>query len=395
MSAAPKILLLSAYRSDSHGYWADWLQEELDADWRVLELPGRYFRWRIRGNPLSWLDELAQLLTAWQPDRILATSMVDLATLKGLFPALAGVPCSYYFHENQFAYPVASGQHSSIDPLMVQLYGALAADELLFNSRFNQQSFLDGVDALLQRLPDHLPENITIRLEKKCRWLPVPVVVPEPTASAQNNIIPLSSTAEASANADVTAVPRSTPLLLWNHRWEYDKQPEDFLQLLTVLKRQGIAFRLALLGPRPSRVPAALTAIRQQFAEAIVVDGRVSREAYIGWLIQADVVVSTAIHEFQGVSVLEAAAMGAIPLVPDALCYREQYPAMCRYPPGDMVAAGRCLVGLLGQPRPELLLRPWLANDPGYRVCQPDTVATVLASEGWQQWLLNQSIDGQ
>ena len=60
--ARPKILLLSAYRSDSHGYWSDWLQTDLDADWQVLELPGRYFRWRIRGNPLSWLDVLSRRL---------------------------------------------------------------------------------------------------------------------------------------------------------------------------------------------------------------------------------------------------------------------------------------------------------------------------------------------
>ena len=45
--------------------------------------------------------------------------------------------------------------------------------------------------------------------------------------------------------------------------------------------------------------------------------------------------VSTAIHEFQGLSIQEAVGAGAVPLVPDALCYREQYDQQYRYPAGD------------------------------------------------------------
>ena len=113
-----RVLLLSAYRSDSHAYWADWLRREFDdIDWRALELPGRHFAWRIRGNPLSWLDALP----AEKPDRLLATSMVDLATLKGLHPNLADVPALLYFHENQFAYPLSDDQVRSVEPAMVQV----------------------------------------------------------------------------------------------------------------------------------------------------------------------------------------------------------------------------------------------------------------------------------
>ena len=134
----PSIWLLSAYRSDSHAAWADWLVENFtEIHWHKLELPGRHFRWRIRGNPLSWLDKLPSEI----PDLILATSMVDLATLKGLHPHLANIPCIYYFHENQFAYPTSDKQHDSVDPQMVQLYGALCANKLLFNSAYNRDSF--------------------------------------------------------------------------------------------------------------------------------------------------------------------------------------------------------------------------------------------------------------
>ncbi|MCY0966797.1 tRNA-queuosine alpha-mannosyltransferase domain-containing protein [Parathalassolituus penaei] len=308
--SAPRILLLSAYRSDSHASWVDWLVQHLQADWRVLELPGRFFRWRIRGNPLSWLPELEALLANWQPERILATSMVDIATIKGLCPSLAAVPVSYYFHENQYAYPVTASQHSSVDPLMVQLYGALAADELLFNSLYNRDSYLDGVEQLLKRLPDAVPPGIRERLAGKCQWMPV--VVNPVAASA--------------------AVERDPRLILWNHRWEYDKQPEAFIALLDALTAAGEEFRLALLGGRAPKTPPALKAIRERYADRILVDGRVSRAEYQQWLQRATVVVSTAIHEFQGLSMLEATSAGAIPLVPDRLCYVEQYPSVYRYP---------------------------------------------------------------
>ncbi len=338
-----KILLLSAYRSDSHASWAKWLTRNLVADWRVLELPGRYFRWRIRGNPLSWLDELPELLHDWQPERILATSMVDIATIKGLFPQLAAVPVSYYFHENQFAYPQGEGQHNSVDPMMVQLYGALAADECLFNSDFNRQTFLTGVDALLKKLPDCKPSSLSDRLGKKSTVLPVPV-------------------------NSVAAGKKIPGLIVWNHRWEYDKKPESFLPLLQLLKAQGVDFKLALLGARAQKIPAALTHIRNEFSAQILVDAMVGRADYEYWLGAAEVVISTAIHEFQGLSVHEAVSAGAVPVVPDDLCYREQYPASLRYTPGDMNAAAQMIAGLLTEqfrPLPEV----------------------KSSADAWRQWL--------
>ncbi|GGY35189.1 glycosyl transferase family 1 [Bacterioplanes sanyensis] len=339
------ILMLSAYRSDSHAQWADGLQRQLQADWRVFELPGRYFRWRIRGNPLSWLQPLQTLLQGWQPDHVLATSMVDLATLRGLLPQLAAVPASYYFHENQFAYPVSQQQHASVDPQMVQLYGALAAQQLLFNSAYNRDSFLQGLAALLKRLPDQVPLGVVEQLQQRSQILPVMV---EPVA-----ISPRAAS--------------SLPLVLWNHRWEYDKRPDRFLALLRQLHQP---VRLALLGSRPQQVPAALMAIRQEFSDWIVVDDFPPRDEYLRWLQQADVAVSCADHEFQGLAMLEAVSAGAKPLVPDALCYREQYPPQCRYIAGDMQAAAAKLQNW--QQLPAADIGAWLAP---------------AVKARWQSWL--------
>lgn len=324
-----EVWLLSAYAADSHRSWArQLLAYQPQYDWQLFELPGRHFRWRIRGNPLSWIDTLPSTI----PDAMVATSMVDLATLKGLRPELGRVPVLYYFHENQFAYPRSSRQVPSVEPQMVQLYGALAADQLLFNSHFNRSSFMAGVEALLRKFPDAVPRGIGTRLGAKAGVLPVPV-------SAARRGRPRHE---------------GPPLILWNHRWEYDKAPERFVAAVRALAEQGQAFRLALLGARPATPPPALAALRQALPERIIADGRVDNATYGHLLASADIVISTALHEFQGLAMLEAVAAGATPLVPDALCYPEQYPGACRYPAGDQAALTRRLADWLrnGIPAP-------------------------------------------
>ncbi len=303
--------LLSAYGAASHRAWAAWLcAAQPERSWHCLELPGRHFAWRIRGNPLSWLDRLPEAT----PELIVATSMVDLATLKGLHPRLAAVPAVYYFHENQFAYPRQPGQVRTLEPQMVQLYGALTADRVLFNSRYNRDSFLNGVDELLRSFPDAVPGGVSERLERRSAILPVPI---EPVPPAAD---------------------RDPRLILWNHRWEYDKAPELFVRALLDLAARGVRFRVALLGARPTTVPPPLSELRAALGSRIVADGHLDRAAYRQLLGRAGIVVSTARHEFQGLAVLEAVSAGARPLVPDALCYPEQYPDVCRYPPGDVDA---------------------------------------------------------
>ena len=257
--------------------------------------------------------------------------MVDLATIKGLHPRLANVPCLYYFHENQFAYPVSKEQHDSVDPQMVQLYGALAANQLLFNSVYNQDSFLSGVDQLLKKLPDEVPDNIVSTLKNKCSVLPVPI----------KSVIKIDKQQ------------KNKKLILWNHRWEYDKAPQVFADALIQLKHKGIDFELALLGERAEKKPAALLQIELQLNDNIIINQKVSRERYLSYLSQANIVVSSAIHEFQGLSILEAVSAGATPLVPDDLCYREQYPLMYRYKSGSHEALSAQLADWLDNITPD------------------------------------------
>ena len=159
-----KILLLSAYHAQSHQQWCDGLRKQLPQhDWTVLSLPPRHFAWRVRGNSLSWAFSHTQQLES-QYDLLIATSLVDLSALRGFVPSLTQLPCLVYFHENQFEYPQSGQQTAALEPQIVNLYSALCADRVVFNSAWNRDSFLAGVTTLLEKLPDHVPPGLPQRL---------------------------------------------------------------------------------------------------------------------------------------------------------------------------------------------------------------------------------------
>lgn len=340
MTDAPRLLMLSAYEAGSHARWRKTLTQGMaDFHWQALTLTPRYFRWRIRGNPLSWLDE-PELGVSW--DLVIATSMVDLATLRGLQPTLAKTPAVLYFHENQFAYPGTERQHESIDPAMVNLYAALSADRLIFNSEWNRSSFLHGVEMLLRRLPDAVPPGVADRLGRKTSILPVPL-------------------------ESALFQPRSTPWdfarphLVWNHRWEYDKGPDVLLSLVERLKALGQPFWLSVVGEGFRQSPPAFRHLREAHADVVRHWGYIDSTAdYRRLLSQADIVLSTAWHDFQGLSVQEAMASGCLPWVPDRLAYPEYVPPTFRYPIAEEATAQ----GVLAAEHLVVALAQWRRQSP-------------------------------
>lgn len=311
------VLLLSAYDTSSHNSWCRGLMQHLpDVQWTYLSLPGRYFSWRIRGNAMTWAygPERAQLEQSF--DLIIATSMVDLATLRGLVPSLGHIPAMVYFHENQFAYPDSPDQHKSLEPKMVNLYSALSAEHLVFNSQYNQTSFLNGVSQLLGQLPDHVPNNIGTLLHEKSMVLPVPLIG-----------------ATTQANVQASSKPLEVLSLVWNHRWEYDKGPDTLLAVCREIDRRGLPVEVSILGQRFRKLPPALAELERQPAKCIRQFGPLdAREDYLRALDKADVVLSTALHEFQGLAMLEGAQHGCIPLAPNRLAYPEWIKQCHLYP---------------------------------------------------------------
>jgi glycosyltransferase involved in cell wall biosynthesis len=303
-----KVLLLSAYDAQSHRHWRELLVSAFsEIEWTVLTLPPRYFNWRIRGNSLSWAFGERKTLEQ-NYDMILATSMVDLSTLRGFVPALSFIPTLLYFHENQFAFPKNERQFESVEPKMLNLYSALAADHLAFNSDYNRHTFITGVDELLGKMPDYVPPQISSQLLKKSSILPVPL------------LDSIFAEREAQSNGVLS--------LVWNHRWEYDKAPERFFGAVKRVLNSGVLVDLHIVGQQFRKQPAVFEEMKSYLEHRF--PGRLKHWGYIESLSEyrnllsyTDVVISTAIHDFQGLAVLEAVAAGCVPLLPRRLCYQE------------------------------------------------------------------------
>ena len=304
-----KILLLSAYDAQSHQYWRTGLEEAFaEHDWTILTLPARHFSWRARGNSLSWAFEQTETLSLTY-DLIIATSMTDLSALRGMVPALANIPTLLYFHENQFAYPVSAHSRATVEPKILNLYSALCADKVAFNSQYNLDTFYTGAEQLLKKLPDHAPLCALQTIKNKADVLAVPIKRQgEPTTTNTNKPCQIA----------------------WNHRWEYDKGPDLLFDALSLLdkKMQPGSFTLHVVGQSFRQHPEIFDKIYSQFSHRIGQWGFVeSDNDYLDLLHQSDIVLSTAIHDFQGIAVLEGVAAGCVPVVPNRLAYPELFDA--------------------------------------------------------------------
>jgi glycosyltransferase involved in cell wall biosynthesis len=325
------ILLLSAYDAMSHRQWRQSLASLFpEFTWTQLSLPPRHFSWRVRGNSLLWgQGEHVELEQSY--DLLIATSLVDLASLRGFRPALARIPSVVYFHENQFAYPRSPEQvqrpyDTDLDAALVSLYSALCADRVVFNSDYNRLSFLAGARQLFNRLPDRLPTRVIEKLSL-AETLPVPL---DPALTGRRS-------------ASMTEPQQVAPAVLtvaWNHRWEYDKGPALLLTLVKAVVDQELPIRFCIMGQQFRRQPEEF----EQLGRLLAAHDRRNpqwpshlgyvpdRSDYLGRLASCDVVLSTAIHDFQGLAVLEACALGCTPLCPDQLVYPEYLDQRFLYP---------------------------------------------------------------
>ena len=246
-------------------------------------------------------------------DIILCSTFIDVACLRGLGPGwVQDTPILTYFHENQFAYPVQNHDPRDFHFGLIHYLSALASDGLAFNSQFNWASFLKGCCGIEKRAPDMDMDSIA-RIREKSK-----VLYPGMDFSE------LDSLAEVPAK-DVTT-------FIWNHRWEHDKNPEGFFKSFFKLYKKNIPFRLIVSGQSFQRNPDIFAKAQGRLGEQICHYGYVEdRSIYLALLKKADVVVSTAKHEFYGMSVIEAVRAGCRPLLPKRLSYPELFPSEYLY----------------------------------------------------------------
>lgn len=320
--SGPRLLFIEPYLTHSHRAFAEGLMAHVPGRWTMLGLPGRNFRWRMRGAPLYLANTAANILNK-QWDGLVCSSMLALAELRGLVPALASVPATVVFHENQLAYPApgqadVTMQRRDLYLALSNIAAAAAARRVVFNSRFHRDEFLGAATQLFAKLPDMRPHGMVEEIERRSIVLPIPI--------------------NDTKGGGIDRKERAGPLrIVWNHRWEHDKDPDALFEALFAMADQGTEFAAAIIGPRPARWPTVFDQAAERLGLRLQQLGPAeTRREYWQWLHWADVAISTARQEYFGLSMVEAAWAGCMPVVPGDLVYPELYPEQCLYQRGGL-----------------------------------------------------------
>lgn len=301
------ILIIEPYFGDSHRRLIEGMTKYLPIDFTVITMQPRKWKWRMRGAAMYIVEQLPQKGRPF--DSLFCSAFLSLTDLIALGPKwLRDIPKIVYFHENQLVYPVRLEKEWDFHFGLTNITTALAADKVIFNSEFNRKSFLGAIPKLLRKFPDYRPSGVAERIKVKSRVLPPPL----------DNV----------EFSNLSNIKKSGPLtIVWNHRWEFDKQPQVFFETLQTIKDRDYPFRLMVLGEKFKEYPAVFDRARAIFSDSIEHWGYVpDKSLYINQLAQADVIVSTAEHEFFGISVLEAVAAGCCPILPNRLAYPDIFP---------------------------------------------------------------------
>lgn len=315
MASQKHIVIVESFYTGSHRYWCDSLKKYLTSDVTLLHLPGRHWKWRMSAAAV----ELAEKANGLErlPDVFLVSDLIDVCDFKALLkPGLREVPVVLYMHENQVVYPFqTTGEERNRDRHygMVNYKSVLCADEIWFNSQFHKDIFCREMKTFLSPFPES-SRHIN-RLEKK---ITVSYVVPLGIDTAE-----LESMRKP---AD------EKPTILWNHRWEFDKNPTLFFDALVQLDKDGLDFDLIVCGEQYSQQPPVFEEMRIRLAKHIIHWGYYdSRADYVRALWQSNILPVTSNQEFFGLSVMEAAYCGCTPVLPNRLSYPEIYPQSVFY----------------------------------------------------------------
>jgi glycosyltransferase involved in cell wall biosynthesis len=313
-----KILILEPFNTGSHAAWARGYARHSGCDVDVLDLSGAHWKWRMHGGAVT----LAQRFMALRdtPDLILATDMLDLPTFLALTrERSARVPVAIYFHENQLTYPW-SPKDRDLKRNRDRHYGfinytsALAADRVFFNSKYHMESFLAELGVFLRGFPDHRDLHRVEEIAAKSAVLPLGV-----------DLSWFDDFAHEERRTD-------TPLVLWNHRWEYDKNPAHFFEALGILAGRGRRFDIVVAGEVFDVVPEEMKDGMARLIDRIRHAGYVeSRAKYAQWLWRADVLPVTSNQDFFGASAVEAMYCNCLPLLPRRLAFPELVEGDCFY----------------------------------------------------------------
>ena len=311
------VLALEPWYGGSHRNFLDGLAAHSRHAFHPIKMTARFWKWRMHGGAVTMARKAEQAQAeGFMPDVIFATDMVNLpaflALTRGRF---ADVPVVFYLHENQLTYPLPEGTPRDETYGYINYLSCLAADRVVFNSQFHYDEFMEALPVLLRRFPDFTHLRTVKEIRDRCSVVHVGMDLAAHDRFGQG------------FTAHQWGPGMKPPIVLWNQRWEYDKNPEAFFRLMNRLDDVGLAFRLILAGEHFEEQPYEFERAFERYAERILHYGYAEDFAeYSRLLHRADLIISTSIHEFFGIAVMEAIYCGCHPLLPNRLSYPELIP---------------------------------------------------------------------
>lgn len=307
------IHLFAPFFTGSHKTWAEGFAQSSRHTVKIFSLPGKYWKWRMHGAAVSLAQQF--LDQKEQPDLILTTDMLDLAIFLALTrDRTASIPAVLYFHENQLTYPWSPTDKDV--PLKrdrhyawINYTSALSADRVCFNSEYHKHGFLNALPTFLRAFPDNKGLENVQKIAKK------------------SLLLPLGMNLKTFGAHKLSTPQNEVPILLWNHRWEYDKNPESFFRLCYKLQKESIDFQLVVLGENYANSPTIFKEAKVNLSDHILHWGYAnSFEEYAKWLWRSSILPVTSKQDFFGGSVVEAMYCGTYPVLPNRLAFPEHIP---------------------------------------------------------------------
>lgn len=299
-----RIALIDPFFDYSHRLWAEGFKRHSRHEITIYSGSPIHWKWKMAGGAMPLAESVNDSDVSY--DLFIVTDMLHLSVFKSLLNAKnINTPTLLYFHENQITYPWST---TDIDPKLRQdrHYGlmhytsGLIAEAIAFNSEYHLQSFTNALPKFMKGFPDSFEKGIS-EINSKSLVLPLGLDLPPYQRSTANK-----------------------PIFLWNHRWEYDKNPEAFFSALKMLKNLKFDFGLIVVGKQYKQSPKVFNSAATIFSKEMIHFGYVEdREKYKDLLAVANVLLVTNNQDFFGISVVEGIAAGCYPCLPNRLSYPE------------------------------------------------------------------------
>tara|TARA_R100001143_G_scaffold53522_1_gene49037 strand:+ start:44888 stop:46018 length:1131 start_codon:yes stop_codon:yes gene_type:complete len=302
------ILAIEPYYSGSHRAFLKGLMENSAHNITPIKLDYRRWKWRMHGDSVK-LAEMSSRISE-EIDLLLVSSMTNLPAFLALTnPRFAFTPKVMIMHENQLTQPMPEGEERDLTYCYINYLSMLSADKLLFTTDHHLNELMGALPEFLDHFPDDKHYNTINQIRDKSLvmypGLNLSVFDSQPDTRDKNK----------------------RPVIVWNQRWQFDRNPTLFFKVLNRLNDIDLEFDLILAGDTQHKKPEEFEKAWKRFGDQITHFGYVENvENYSKLLHSGDIVVSTATHEFFCVAIMEAIYCGCHPLVPNRLHYPELIP---------------------------------------------------------------------